>query len=115
MRMPPRRAALLWTLGILVACSVPGAYVPNVPILSADKLVHIALFGVFGWLWSRAFPGRLWQILLAGAAFGVFIEIWQDTLPIGRVADWFDFVADVIGLVLALSAVAWKEWRRRAA
>ena len=107
--MTPTRLALLWTLVILTVCSVPG---PNLPAeflpLSVDKWVHATMFAVFAVLWSRARPGRPWQVLLAGAAFGVAIEAWQATALVGRTPDALDALADVVGLALRLAP--WGRW-----
>lgn len=108
-----RTLALLWSLGVLAACSIPGNDLPDVRLLpfSQDKWIHVALFVGVGWLWLRAFPDRLWTILLGGVAFGIGIEVWQTLLPIGRSAELLDVVADVIGLVLGLWLGVWAQRR----
>jgi hypothetical protein len=62
-RFTPRRLAIAWTLGILAVCSVPGSYIPDVPLFSPDKLAHLFLFAVFGWLWLRAAPHRVGRVV----------------------------------------------------
>jgi VanZ family protein len=110
--MSKRTLAVLWTVGILAACTVPGEYIPNVPVLSPDKIVHFLFFAGFGWLWTRAFPGRPWLVLAGGLAFGIFIEIWQQTMPIGRRAEVWDVVADMVGLIFILLVIQLIQRRR---
>ena len=98
-------------LGVLALCSIPGVALPRVRLLSADKLAHIVMFAVIGWVWLRAFPDRFWTVCFAGAAFAVFTEVWQDRLPIGRTGDPADAAADIIGL--AMAAAVWAFVRRR--
>ncbi len=106
--MTATRLALVWSVLILVLCSVPGESIPvDASLLSLDKWVHAGLFAAFGALWLRARPGRGWAIFALGVAFGVGIEIWQGALPIGRSADVLDAVADVVGLVAGLGAQTW--------
>ncbi len=97
-----RLPAVLWTLGLLASCLVPGVYVPNVPILSVDKLVHIGLFLVFGLLWLALYPARRGAVVVWGLGLAVAIEVLQQTLPIGRSGEVFDAVADALGLALAV-------------
>ena len=108
-----RKAAVVWTVAILAACSVPGPALPQTPglPLSVDKWVHVGMFLGFGALWSLAAPGRAWTVLAAGLAYAVAIEVWQGALPIGRSPDPYDAVADAVGLVAGLALAAWA--RRR--
>lgn len=102
--------AALWTLGILAACLAPGELVPVVEISLFDKLVHVALFAGFGFLWLRVAPGRRVAVVAWGFAFAVLIELLQNGLPIHRSGDPLDVAADAVGLALALAADT--VWRR---
>ena len=104
----PVLLALLWSVGILVACSVPGARLPPGPFVSFDKVVHVVMFWGYGALWLRAFPRRPGLILASALAFAVGIEVWQSTPLVGRRMDAGDAVADVIGAVLGMAWVAWR-------
>ncbi len=102
--MTPTRLAVLWTVAVLAACSVPGSQIapPEALPFAFDKWVHAGMFLGFGLLWVRARPQRVGQVLAAGVAFGIGIEIWQGLLPIGRFPDPLDAVADVVGLVVGV-------------
>lgn len=108
----PTRLALAWTLLILGLCTLPSAIASKAGGFGIDKLAHAVAFAGFGWLWLRA-GWRLGTALVLGAAFGVFIEVWQEVLPIGRRADGWDIAADLVGLALGVGA--WMALRRRRA
>lgn len=94
---------------MLAGCFLPGEYVPVVPILSVDKLVHIALFAVFGALWLAVYPRRRGAVVAWGLALAVAIEVLQQALPVNRSGDVFDVAADAIGLAVAVGLVAWRQ------
>ncbi len=102
--MTPTRWAVAWTVAIFVACSIPGAQVqpPELLPFAVDKWVHVGMFVGFGALWTWARPDRVWEVLVAGIAFGIGIEIWQGLLPIDRFPEALDAVADVVGLGLGI-------------
>lgn len=75
----------------------------------ADKLIHFALFALFGLAAhaDAAARGRLRAGATAAAAFGLFLaagtELAQAAVP-GRGADLADFAADAVGLAFGLLA-----------
>ena len=109
----PRSLALGWSAAMLALCSIPGEDFGDLEdiLFSADKLGHIALFAVFGWLWLRAAPQRLGAVVLGGVTFGIGIEIWQETVARGRGADVYDVVADLVGLALGVGLTLWAQRR----
>lgn len=110
--------ALVWSLAILAACSIPGDAFGDYESLlfSFDKLGHLLMFAVFGVLWARAAPGRLGAVLLGGVAFAFASEGWQTLLPFERAGDLLDVLADVVGLLLGLAVATWAApFRRRTA
>jgi hypothetical protein len=110
-----RWLAVFWTGAIVLACSLPAASFAGVqPALGADKVVHVVLFAVFGGLWMRALcpptPATTWgrvrrrggRLLLVGVLFGVGSEVYQQVLPLRRMADPYDALADVLGLLFGI-------------
>ena len=108
-----RLIALLWTAGLFAATLVPGEYVPNVPVLSFDKLIHVAMFAGFALLWLALYPHRRGVVVVGGLAVGLAIEVLQDVLPIHRSGEAADLLADAVGLALALALHGL--WARRGA
>lgn len=105
------KLALLWTLLILIACSIPGSSLPSISLLEYDKFAHFVLFAGFGWLWLNVYPGRLLVILVMGLLYGAGTEFYQGWLPYERSPDPLDFIANALGLLAAL--VAFSIWQRR--
>ena len=104
--------ASLWTLGILLACSLPGDELPTISLdlFEPDKIAHFILFFVFGWLWLEALPiSRKSRIIIGtvGSLYAVFTEIYQGIIPMGRTPDPMDAVANVIGLFFAIGLYHW--------
>ncbi len=115
-----RILAILWTLGIALAYSIP---TPNFPVsttvLGWDKLAHFGLFCGFGFLWMHALhpsraPARKATshrraalIFGVGVALSVLAEVYQDSLPY-RSAEPYDALANTLGLTTALLFFYWR-------
>jgi len=115
-----RWLAVLWTIGIVVACSLPPRSLSAVqPALGYDKIAHVGLFVGFAGLWMRvlcppdrrpSMSGLGWYGLLLlglGGAFAAGSEVYQHVLPLGRTGDPYDFLADGVGLLLGIVLYAW--------
>jgi VanZ family protein len=92
----------LVTLLILVAVLLPGSAVPDVNFIGFDKIVHIGLFGL--WALAVRYDFRLVKFSLAfiiGLSFSLLTEVLQVFVE-GRTFDWFDMIADCIGLSIGL-------------
>lgn len=96
-------AAVLWTLLILALCSMPGDNLPDLDLVSADKLGHFVLFAGFGWLWSWGSPREYRRsapfVIAAGLVFAVGTEIYQGLLPFERDPSTADAIANTLGLL----------------
>lgn len=110
--------AIGWGIFIFVLSSWPGKDFPKIPslwgLLEADKLVHMAFYGLLTWLILRGW--RLSQtngftfkkIVLIGflaACFslgmGWFLEWYQETFCEDRLFELLDGVANSIGAIIA--------------
>lgn len=99
--------ALLWTLGILVACSIPGPSLPSVTLWEFDKVAHFALFFGFGALGLWAYPQRVGWVITLGLAYAIGTEFYQGLLPWPRTPDPYDALANSIGLVVGVGVMYW--------
>jgi hypothetical protein len=106
--------AILWTCAIFAACSIPGSNIPDIDfnLFEEDKLAHFSFFLIFGWLWARAIPRTFSAgfacIGLTGIIYGIGIEIYQGALLLHRSSDPLDAIADILGILTALIACAWR-------
>jgi hypothetical protein len=77
-----------------------------------DKAEHfIAFYGLTG-LAAAAFPrGRLWVIAILLSAFGALIEFVQGLPMVHRDRDFWDWVADSLAIIAALSPMLLVWWR----
>lgn len=97
-----------WALLIFALCSIPGHSVPDLTLFTFDKLGHFGMFFIGALLWLRTWPERLGTVFAAGLAFSVGTELYQGLVPLlGRSADPFDVLADVLGLVVGLGLALW--------
>jgi VanZ family protein len=104
---------LLWAVFILVLTSIPGSAVPDVGDVPSgtDKLVHGTIYGILGFLTARALrepgarrPWRHYLLALLGIAVLALLDEWHQTFIPGRDMDLFDWVADVVGATIGMSA-----------
>ena len=109
---------LFWLLlGIILAISIMPA--GDAPIVFAnDKLNHGLAFFTLSLmarlLWSRTHAAILFVLLMV---FGGGIELLQLSMGLGRDADWMDFGADVVAILLGIwvGKLLWSVKSRRSA
>ena len=102
--------ALVVALVIIAGSSVPGNNIPSVFKFTPDKLIHCleyAVLGVFVFRWIRLELGaspmtkvRVTTFLL-GSFMGIIDENYQRLIP-GRLSDFWDWVLDSVGVVIAI-------------
>jgi len=73
---------------------------PAAPIVGFDKIVHIGLFGVWIILWLLASRDKTILFICLGIAYGIGLEFYQQLLPFDRTFDWWDALADAVGVLL---------------
>lgn len=97
---------LVCTFGFLKDVSaVPSGLMPN------DKLMHLLIFLVLMMFWQLSFYGRAFSGFLLLALYGGAIELAQHIFT-SRFGDWWDLLADVVGLALGLLLWQLPFWRR---
>lgn len=98
----------LWAAFILILTSIPGSDIPASPFSGADKIVHLTLYGVMGWLMMRAWSDRSRSIsaalsaLVLIALFGALDEWHQQYIPL-RSMDFLDWAAGTTGAAFGVA------------
>lgn len=108
--------ALLWAIVVFVLSAIPGNYFPSITSfwdwLGPDKIVHLAFYALLSYLvfngmhrqYSKANKrlSLVFLTLFIGTVFGLFIEIMQYYVFVGRSGNLYDFIANVIGCVIGV-------------
>jgi len=114
---------IIWFFLVLFLICLPKQEMPEIePMwwLSAirpDKIVHAGMFGMLNYLFiipifksdmveSTKVNYFIW-ISLAASIWGLSTEFIQRLVP-GRSFDWWDWLADSIGVLIALLFIFWK-------
>lgn len=107
--------SILWAIIVLMLCGAPSSEFPSMGFLNIphlDKVVHFGLYVVFTLLLIsennvlRQRGGLTKKSLLIGftfaVAYGGIIELMQMLVFTSRGADFFDFLANIIGSTSAI-------------
>jgi VanZ family protein len=101
----------LWLAVIFVESSFPASVYPEVHIIGADKIVHIGVYGLLGFLCYlslihqqkitlfRAYPMIITVIICS--IYGASDEIHQYFVP-NRDCEVWDWIADFVGVFIAM-------------
>lgn len=97
-------AAISYTILLFFLTSMPSK---NIPTDVNDKTAHVLAFAVFAVVWL-AVRTDYFRVILTGILFGIFIEVWQGSLPesFHRSFEFLDMVADGVGTLLGCVFVA---------
>ncbi len=103
--------ALSWTLIIFILCCTPGKFIPHsnwLELLSFDKLVHASMFFILTSFWNfvlirnKKITSFYKLVILIGCiSYGGLLEWMQSFYFSGRSGDWYDFIANTFGVLLA--------------
>lgn len=103
--------SVLWTALLITLCVVPAGWLPHWAWCGrhTDKFVHVMLFCGYGLLWTLAstVPNRQYYVLAVGIVLAVITELVQGIPGLHRSPDVGDLVADIVGLVIAVTIVAY--------
>lgn len=119
-----RFAWLWWTLGwLLVAATINESLQRNVwavaQVFPSDKVTHFAGYCALAiWFGGVARRSRYLGVAAFLLALGGSLEIAQGLMHEGRTADWFDMLANSLGIATGLSVSAlglghWMVWIER--
>ena len=109
--------ALLWAGFILLLTLTSGKEFPEVTLMSFDKLVHVFLFSVQAYLFTKGFMRQSNFIalryspavysLVVSVLLGASTELMQSFLLADRAGDIYDFTADAIGALTGIIIFVW--------
>ncbi|MFN8277054.1 MAG: VanZ family protein [Chitinophagales bacterium] len=99
--------ALIWALFILWMCLKPASTLPLAPFPHFDKLVHFLFYAILASLTDFAFRKKpivqqRQKIFLTASAYGLLIEVLQETCTRDRHFDWTDAAVNALGACTAL-------------
>ena len=102
-------SAFFVTTMIFLLCSMPTKGITksiNSKIIvksHLDKIAHFLAFAAWAFCWQFVFKNYLYTFLI-GIAYGILIEVWQDSMPgkYKRTFSWLDALADAVGVVAGL-------------
>jgi VanZ family protein len=105
----------MWAAFILILTSIPGSHLPPLPSRNFDKVVHLAIYGILGWLTARAWSNgsRITAVIAVVAlisCFGALDEWHQQFIP-QRSMDLLDWAADTTGAMTGV-ILSWVSARR---
>lgn len=105
---------ILWIIVIMVLTGTPGNHFPKVETfwewLEPDKIIHLVIFAILVLLLTRGFLMQYHYkklryfatgiALIFGILFGIFTEVMQKYVFVGRHGSIFDFIANTSGCIL---------------
>ncbi|NQY04807.1 MAG: VanZ family protein [Flavobacteriaceae bacterium] len=108
--------AIFWTVLIAVLSFANPSSFPKVDIVySPDKLAHLGVYFILTVLWFLYFKrSKNWQFtkatksaILLAFLYGVLVELLQASLTEFRSADYFDVLANTLGIIFAVVFCKW--------
>jgi VanZ family protein len=92
---------LFWALvaTTLVLTLMPAEEMPNA-LIFWDKLQHALCFSTLTLVGLFGYMHQLKQVCIGLCLYGALIELMQAYLTTTRHGDWFDWLADTIGIVI---------------
>ncbi|OFY93029.1 MAG: hypothetical protein A3K10_14655 [Bacteroidetes bacterium RIFCSPLOWO2_12_FULL_31_6] len=104
--------ATFWLLVILILSGYPGNQLPKVPIWQFDKLIHSVIYSILSIVLIIAFQKQyametkrfllIIGIVFFGIFYGGIMEILQHFIFINRSGNWYDFIANTIGVTFGV-------------
>ncbi|WP_196895071.1 VanZ family protein [Aureivirga marina] len=99
---------ILITISVVVISIVPTDSIQvSVKTKGTDKIAHVLMYFILTFFWlltfNLSFKKRNFNtlLLITIAIFGMFIEILQETITESREFDWYDGLANTLGVLIA--------------
>jgi VanZ family protein len=99
-------AAIIWLIITTILSLLSASTVSKLSLsdfVGMDKLGHLVFYATLTFLWYMALNHKKYKnntILIASIAFGGLMEFCQTTFTDGRVFEWNDMLANILGSVL---------------
>ena len=104
-----RILAIVWSAFIASSCLLPPSLFKPFTfhiLLGLDKFIHLVLYFLFVQLWilnlEKINRKNKLVILLIGIIYGIFIEVMQSAMNIGRSYEIDDMIANTLGCILGI-------------
>ena len=107
--------SILWAAFILYLCMMPSRHLPHIGIPNFDKIVHFTFYFTFavltnwGWAKQQSFgalhKSAVLKIFVIACAYGLTIEVLQETFTTDRHFEWLDEAANSCGA--AIGSLLW--------
>ena len=91
---------------------IPLSILPDIKFIPEDKIGHLLAFFILSLLYLWAFDSKNgfnkalykkeWITFFITSVIGAMIELLQHYLPLNRFGDWFDFIFDIGGILIAI-------------
>lgn len=95
---------------VIVLSLLPPQDLPHVPMFEgADKVVHFLMYFIFSILFSWAIRveikySRLFFVIPITITWGIFMEIMQFSMHLGRSFSWYDMLANSMGVFVGIAS-----------
>ncbi len=97
---------VFWTLVAIVSVIMLVELTPKKDGLKyLDKIQHALIFFILTVSGCLAFKQKIWAVILGLAIFGAIIEVLQATLTTTRTGDFYDWLADIAGILIGLMII----------
>jgi VanZ family protein len=100
-----KKLAIAWTLFIIISSLLPSAFVKIQmldSIVGSDKYLHITVYAIAAVIWlislGKVKVGERVVLFSGLCLMGLIIEILQITINTGRFFEWYDALANCIGV-----------------
>lgn len=66
-----------------------------------DKVIHLFIFMILGFCYCMAFPkGKVYRFFIVMFLYALITEILQHAMSVGRTGEMYDFLADMLGVLM---------------
>ena len=102
--------ASVYTIFVFFASLLPVNGDVGPKLLHKDKIVHMAIYFIFTIVWYAFFYKSVKEniyIKTISLAFcvGVLVEVLQETITMSRSADFYDIIANSLGIIIAILCI----------